>query len=198
MMDNERAARICGEIQGGAATDDDVADLADYCTGGLERLIQRPELADEGQLLATCAIALTALTVRYCQHTHKVTFGLPPGFKRIDTRAKAAAAAVVGMQLAEAGNAEGVQRAIQEAIQHVLTEANAKSPFLAAVLEQLYSGPLPALVGLDVAADALELMAAEMGIDAGAIRRRVREVTRVEISEEKIRTGLVDAGGNPL
>jgi|SRR5687767_2989202 len=200
MMDNERAARICGEIQTGAALDDDVADLADYCTRGLQVLIEGGTLieAERQQLLATTALMLTTLTVRFCQHTHRVAFGMPPGFERIDTRGKAAAAAMVGLQLAEAGDSEGLRRSLHEAIQHVLTEANAKSPFLVAVVQQLYSGPLPAMVGADMLADALELEAAEMGIDAGAVRARIREVTTVEIREERIRTGLVDQGGRPL
>lgn len=199
MMDNERAARICGEIQTGQATDDDVTDLADYCTAGLQALIEGGVLieAERQQLLATTALMLTTLTVRYCQRPHHVVFGMPPGFERIDTRSKTAAAAMVGLQLADAGNLEGLRRSLHEAIQHVLTEANTKAPYLTAVVQQIFSGPLPALVGLDMLADALEDEAGEMGIDARAVRRRIREETRGVVAEER-RAGLVDAGGNPL
>lgn len=155
--------------------------------------------AERQQLLAATVLMLTALTVRHLQHVHKVTFGMPPGFERIDNRARVAAAAMVGLQLADAGDRAGLERSLHEAMQHVLTEANAKAPFAKAVIEQLYSGPLVAMVGLDILVQGLELEAAEAGVDSHAVREYFHRNLRLAVVEhDDAGAGLVDAGGRRL
>lgn len=201
MMTSERAATICGRIQEGNASDDEVHELADYCTRGLQVLLEGGTLieVERQRLLASTAMMLTGLTVRHLQHVHKVTFGMPPGFERIDNRARVAAAAMVGLQLADLGDRAGLERSLQEAMQHVLTEANVKAPFAKAVIEQLYSGPLVAMVGLDILTAGLELEAAEAGVDSTAVREYFKRHVRLAVVEhDDAGAGLVDAGGRRL
>jgi hypothetical protein len=195
----ERIAELCEQIREGKATDEDVHGLLEYFSAGSLPLLERLERNEDRGFLAGLVLLMTNLGVRHLMHVHKVTFGLPPGFERIDSRGRAAAASMVGLQLAELGDREGLTRSLQEAMQHVLTEANAKAPFAKAVIEQLYSGPLAAMVGLDVLITGLELEATEAGIDARTVREYFNRNLRIAVVENTgAGVGLVDERGRQL